>query len=278
MAAEEPEGDDGDARNNERQRAGHRQCQPGQHDDEHGPQHPAPSEAPGEVSDERRAERSDQVDAEQEPHRGLTQAIRRRHQAIADVVVNGDECSEQHETLREQPRQSRVGEGSRKPPHEHVELERSRHEAPGGRKAPREHHGASQSDRAHRGHRPAPAEEIRHDPGQQPPAQTTDGAPSYVEAHTETDGFRMDLLAEIGHRNRRQPAQCKAEQGAKRQQREPAGRDCSEQVRSAEQSVDAAMICLRPRASETAPANNSATAITPVGNESESALPASLTP
>jgi hypothetical protein len=49
-------------------------------------------------------------------------------------------------------------------------------------------------------------------------------------------------------------------------------------VRSAEQSVDAAMIRLRPRASETAPANRSATAITPVGKESDSALPASLTP
>ncbi len=49
-------------------------------------------------------------------------------------------------------------------------------------------------------------------------------------------------------------------------------------VRNAEHSVDAAMIRLRPRASETAPANRSAMAITPVGNESESALPAALTP
>jgi hypothetical protein len=49
-------------------------------------------------------------------------------------------------------------------------------------------------------------------------------------------------------------------------------------VSSAEQSIDAAMIPLRPRASETAPANSSATPITPVGSESESALPASLTP
>jgi len=38
------------------------------------------------------------------------------------------------------------------------------------------------------------------------------------------------------------------------------------------------MMPLRPRASETAPANRSATAITPVGSDSDSALAAALTP
>ena len=109
-------------------------------------------------------------------------------------------------------------------------------------------------------------------------AHSAGRAAADVEAHAEADGIPMHLLAEIGHRRGRQPLNVSPSNVRSTNRPRQVGAIAASSINAADASSDSDMIALRPHASDTAPANSTATAITPLGSESESALPAALTP
>ena len=218
-AAEEAEGDRHDAEQDQRQRRGGGQQHADQHQREGRPQHLAPAQPPGQMAHPGGAEGADQVDAEDQPDRGLAEVVRRRQQAIAEVVVDGDERAQQQEALGEQPRQAGIAEQPGKAAEQAAQMRtaapRNGATAAGCARtaAP-----ASRPTTRHRAHADAPAEEIGEHAGDQPAAHAADGVAADVQAHAQADRIGVHLFGEVGHRHHRHAAQGEAQQHAQRQQ------------------------------------------------------------
>ena len=86
-----------------------------------------------------------------------------------------------------------------------------------------EHNRRCQSEPADHRQRHAPAEEIGKDPGEQAAAHAADGVAADIESHGEGHEAGVDLLAQVGHADRRHAAQRQADQGAHNQDAVPAG-------------------------------------------------------
>ncbi len=80
-----------------------------------------------------------------------------------------------------------------------------------------EHNRRGQRKAADRRQRHAPAEEIGKDPGQQASAHAADGVAADIESHRKGDETGVDLLAQIGHADRRHAAQRQADERAHNQ-------------------------------------------------------------
>ncbi len=223
MSAEEPEGDHRDAGDDRphRPQQGHPQAHEFQ--DEHGPQHLAPAQASRQMSDPRRTEHADQIHAENQAHGGLAQRIGGRREAVADVVVDRHEASQQHRTFREQPGQARVAEQAVKAPQRRAQVERLMNEAPRRRQIS---HEQQRGDRAHgpdRTESDAPAEKIGQHAGDQAAAQSPGRIAADVQTHAEPDRLRMNLFAQVRHPHGRQSPERQPQERAQHQKTPPIG-------------------------------------------------------
>ena len=86
-----------------------------------------------------------------------------------------------------------------------------------------EHNRRGQGEAADHRQRHAPAEKIGKDPGEQAAAHAADGVAADIESHREGHKAGVDLLAQVGHTDRRHAAQRQANQGAHNQDAVPAG-------------------------------------------------------
>ena len=135
----------------------------------------------------------------------------------------------------------------------------------------------SKGERARAGERENPdhgdAAAPAHDVGERRAGQTSGHAPERVagdvEAHREPDRRAIHLLGQISHRHRWNARERKAGQRPKPDQRRPVRRKEAANVAAAAAAKEAVMTALRPNASDSAPAQNIATANTPVAADNE---------
>ncbi|KAG0773910.1 hypothetical protein G6F22_014488 [Rhizopus arrhizus] len=176
-----------------------------------------------------RTEGADQIHTEDQPDHGLAEVVRRCQQVVAQVVVEGDEHTHQHERGGEQPRQAGVGEQRAPARRQLAQAAATGLEMPRRRQLQPQQHGAGDGNDRDHADAPAPAPVVGDDAGQQAPAHATDGVAADVQAHRQAQRAAVHFLHQVGHRHRRYAAQRQAKQGAQHQQRGPVVHQCGAQ-------------------------------------------------
>ncbi|MNF86800.1 hypothetical protein D3C84_692490 [compost metagenome] len=207
MGAEEAEGEDQHADDHQRQRGEHRQGEADDHQRDGAPEHFATTEFVSQRADFCRAVDTRQVHHRKHPDERLFHVIRLGQQAIADVVEQRDERPHQHKGLEEQQRQAGIAKVHGEAVEQAARVQRAGTEvARFGEDFP-EHRRRNQGQAADHQHCRVPTDEVDQYPGDQAPAHPANRVATDVQAHRQADVLRMDLFAQVGHGDRRQPAQ-----------------------------------------------------------------------
>ncbi|PAV68213.1 hypothetical protein WR25_13581 [Diploscapter pachys] len=189
-----------------------------QHDDRQ-PEHPSPPDPSRKAAEQRRTHRSQDIEQEDHADRRLAEAIRRRDQAEARVIVQRDEQAHQQEGFGVEQRQRPVAQQDRDAG-ERV-ARGARDEAARRRCQPAKrlrHHHAGEADAAQR---PAPIRDVRDQAGDQSPAHAAQRAAGDVQPHRRAHRRRIHLFGDIGHGDRRHAGKRKAGEQPKCQQGMP---------------------------------------------------------
>ena len=201
MRGEEAAGEHDESDDHPRQALGQRQRQPGGHH-QHGDQHHA---GPASASAARPATvelaGAGEVGQEHESDHRQRQVERRRHEPVAEVVVDGHEAAhqrERHEQQGQHRRPPEQGPVRAAPAVRRLDLG----VAHGLGQQPPERRGREQCPAGDRGHTPAPRGAAGHQRGEDPAADPTQGVAGHVEAHRGAEAPRLHLRADVTHGDR----------------------------------------------------------------------------
>ena len=228
VGGKEAGGEQQQAKDDEPQRLKQCQQQTHQHQSEKTDQHWGATEAGGHQPGLGRTKGSRQVDHGEQTDDGLSQLPGRLHQAVADVVEQGDEGAHQQKAFGKQPGQGGIAPVQVQRDHYRSRAQRQGAEVARGRQDLPEHQGRRQGAAADGGERQSPAEKVGQHPGEQAAAHATNRVATDIEPHGKGDLRRLYLLGQIAHRHRRDPAQGQPHQHAQQQDAVPAlhpGRD-----------------------------------------------------
>ncbi len=213
----------------EQAQAQHDRRQPGtgteRHTEQHQPdataQHVTRAEARHQPSGPAGAEDAGQIDDEQQADDRRGQPERRACQAEANVVEQRDETAHQQEGLEKQPAQPGVAQMQTEVAEQHPKRERLRLEVARSRQQPDEQAQREQAEPGDAAQGELPAADVTEQPRQQATEQPTQCRSTDIEPHRRRQRRRVEFLAHIGHRQRRQTAQRQPQQGPQRQQQVP---------------------------------------------------------